>query len=124
MSTITPDNSITIAFSVTDRAATAAWYKQHLGFDDLFSADEAGWTELATNTPGVTIGLGDAEEVNSGSTMPVFGVPDFDHARAALESEGVRFDGDTIEVEGMVKVAAFFDPDGNTLMIAEDLSQD
>jgi len=26
------------------------------------------------------------------------------------------------EVEGMVKVAAFFDPDNNGLMIAEDLS--
>lgn len=123
MSTISPNNSITIALSVTDRSASASWYKQHLGFDELFSADEAGWTELATNTAGVTIGLGDAEKVTSGSTMPVFGVADFDQARAALEAKGVKFDGDTIEVEGMVKVAAFFDPDGNTLMIAEDLSQ-
>jgi len=123
MPTIKPDSTITIALSVTDRSASAAWYKRHLGFDELFSADEAGWTELATNTPGVSIGLGDAEVVNAGSTMPVFGVPSFDSARAALEAEGIQFDGDTIEVEGMVKVAAFFDPDGNTLMIAEDLSQ-
>lgn len=123
MPTITPDSNITIAFSVTDRAQTAAWYKKHLGFEQLFAADDAGWTELATSTPGVTIGLGDAEEVKPGSTMPVFGVPDFDKARVALEGDGVKFDGDTIEVEGMVKVAAFFDPDGNTLMIAEDLSQ-
>ena len=43
-------------------------------------------------------------------------------SRKALEDDGVKFDGDTIEVEGMVKVAAFFDPDGNGLMIAEDLS--
>jgi catechol 2,3-dioxygenase-like lactoylglutathione lyase family enzyme len=123
MPTITPDSSITIAFSVTDRSASAAWYKQHFGFDEIFSADEAGWTELATNTPGVTIGLGDAEEIKPGSTMPVFGVADFDQARAALEAEGVGFDGDTIVVDGMVKVAAFFDPDGNPLMIAEDLSK-
>lgn len=123
MSTITPDKTITIALSVSDRSVSAAWYKKHLGFDELFAADEAGWTELATNTPGVTIGLGDAEKVSPGSTMPVFGVEDFNLSRAALEAEGVSFDGDTIEVEGMVKVAAFFDPDGNPLMIAEDLSQ-
>jgi catechol 2,3-dioxygenase-like lactoylglutathione lyase family enzyme len=123
MPTITPDSTITIALSVTDRARAAAWYKKHLGFEQLFAIDEAGWTELSTNTPGVTIGLGDAEEVKAGNTMPVFGVPDFDKARAALEAEGIVFDGDTIEVEGMVKVAAFFDPDGNPLMIAEDLSQ-
>lgn len=122
MPTISTNSTITIALSVTDRAASAAWYKEHLGFEQIFSADEAGWTELSTNTPGVTLGLGDAEEVKAGNTMPVFGVDNFDKSRAALEKAGVKFDGDTIEVEGMVKVAAFFDPDNNGLMIAEDLS--
>jgi len=116
MPTITANNTI------KDRAASASWFKQHLGFEQIFAVDEAGWTELATNTPGVTIGLGDAEDVKSGNTMPVFGVNDFDKSRKALENAGVKFDGETIEVEGMVKVAAFFDPDGNGLMIAEDLS--
>ena len=83
---------------------------------------EAGWTELSTSTPGVTIGLGDAEQVKASTTTPVFGVDDFDIARAALEAASVTFDGDTIEVEGMVKVASFFDPDNNLLMIAQDLS--
>jgi len=122
MPTISTNSTITIALSVTDRAASAAWYKEHLGFEQIFSADEAGWTELSTNTPGVTLGLGDAEDVKAGNTMPVFGVDNFDKSRAALEKAGVKFDGDTIEVEGMVKVAAFFDPDNNGLMIAEDLS--
>jgi predicted enzyme related to lactoylglutathione lyase len=122
MATITVNNTITIAMSVKDRAASSAWYKEHFGFDELFSADEAGWTELSTNTPGVTLGLGDAEEIQKGNTMPVFGVEDFDKSRDALEQAGVQFDGDTIEVEGMVKVAALFDPDGNGVMIAQDLS--
>lgn len=123
MPTIAPDTTITIAFSVTDRAVTSAWYQQHLGFKEVFSVDEAGWTELSTNTPGVTIGLGDAEEIKTASTTPVFGVAAFDIARAALEQAGIKFDGETVEVEGMVKVATFFDPDGNPLMIAEDLSK-
>ena len=123
MPTITPDNTITIALSVKNRAVSAAWFKKHLGFEEIFSVDEAGWTELSTNTPGVTIGLGEAQDVKFGNTMPVFGVDDFDKSREALEKAGVEFDGHTIEVEGMVKVAAFFDPDGNGLMIAEDLSK-
>jgi len=122
MPTITTNSTITIALSVKDRATSASWFKQHLGFEQIFAADEAGWTELATNTPGVTIGLGDAEEIKGGNTMPVFGVDDFDKSREALEKAGVKFDGDTIVVEDMVKVAAFFDPDGNGLMIAQDLS--
>lgn len=123
MPTIKTNDTVTIAMSVTDRAVSAAWYKQHLGFEEIFSVDEAGWTELSTSIPGVTLGLGDAEAVSTGSTMPVFGVEDFDESRSALENAGVEFDGDTIEVEGMVKVAAFFDPDGNGIMIAEDLSK-
>ena len=123
MSTITLNDTINIALSVKNRTASAAWFKKHLGFEEIFSVDEAGWTELSTNTPGVTIGLGEAQDVKFGNTMPVFGVDDFDKSREALEKAGVKFDGDTIEVEGMVKVAAFFDPDGNGLMIAEDLSK-
>ena len=122
MSTITPTDTITIALSVTDRARTAAWFQKHLGFEQVFSTDEAGWTEMATNTPGVTIGFGDMQTVTPGSTVPVFGVADCDASRAALEAEGVQFDGDTIEVPGMVKLASFFDPDGNPLMLAETLS--
>ena len=122
MSTITVNKTITIALSVKDRTASASWFKEHFGFEQILSVDEAGWTELSTNTPNVTIGLGDAEDVKGGSTMPVFGVDDFDMSRKALEEAGVQFDGDTIEVEGMVKVAGFFDLDGNGLMIAEDLS--
>jgi predicted enzyme related to lactoylglutathione lyase len=122
MATIAPDQNITIAFSVSDRSTTAQWYEKHLGFKEIFSADEAGWTELATNTPGVTIGLGDAEEIKPANTTPVFGVADCDAARSALEQAGLRFDGETMVVPDMVKLATFFDPDGHPLMIAETLS--
>lgn len=123
MATISPDQNITIAFSVSNRQETAKWYEKHLGFNIVFSVDEAGWTELATNTPGVTIGLGDAEEINASTTTPVFGVGDCDTARSALEQAGIEFDGDTMEIPGMVKLATFLDPDGHPLMIAQDMSK-
>ena len=122
MPTIEPLNTITLSFSVSDRAATAAWYETHLGFELLYSADEAGWTEVSTNTPGVTIGLGDAMKPQPGNNVPIFGIADLDSARAALEAKGIKFDGDTIVMEGMVKITTIFDPDGNALMLAEDLT--
>lgn len=122
MSTVKLLNTINLSFSVSDRAATAAWYAEHLGFEVLYSADEAGWTELSTNTPGVTIGLGDAMKPSPGNSVPVFGVTDLDSDRAALEAKGVKFDGETVVVEGMVKLATIFDPDDNALMLAQDLS--
>ena len=36
---------------------------------------------------------------------------------------GVKFDGATETIEGMVSTATFYDPDGNALMLAQDLSK-
>ena len=55
--------------------------------------------------------------------MPVWGVVDIAQARAALEEKQVRFDGDTIEIAGMVKLATFYDPDGNAWMLAQSLQE-
>lgn len=122
MSVISLKDTITLAISVRDRHASALWYEDMLGFATLYHADEAGWSEVQTNTTGVTIGLGEQTEPAPGNTVPVFGVADLDTARRDLEQAKVKFDGDTIVVEGMVKTATFFDPDGNALMLAEDLT--
>ena len=111
---------ITLACSVKNLDESIAWFEKMLGFEVLFRVDEAQWAELSSPTSNVTIGLGVNEEVNGkGGTTPVFGVKDIAQARAELEDKGVKFDGDTVEVPGMVKLATFFDPDGNTYMFAE-----
>ena len=122
MSVISLDKTITIALSVKDRHASADWYGTMLGFATIHHADEAGWSELQTNTTGVIIGLGEHTEPAPGNCVPVFGVADLDSARRKLEQANVRFDGDTDVVEGMVKTATFYDLDGNALMRAEDLT--
>ncbi|MEM1045639.1 MAG: VOC family protein [Pseudomonadota bacterium] len=122
MPTITLDNTITLALSVRDRHASAKWYSDNLGFELLYHLDEAGWSEMQTKTAGVTLGLGEQSEPAPGNTVPVFGVSDIETARTALEHAGVKFDGETETVEGMVATATFYDPDGNALMLAQDLS--
>ena len=115
-------NTITIAISVRDRHLSAQWYADKLGFELLYHADDAGWSEVKTMTEGVTIGLGEQAEPNPGNSVPVFGVADIASARKALEAADVRFDGETVTIEGMVSTATFFDPDGNALMLAQDLT--
>lgn len=122
MSTISINKVLTLALSVKNRSESSAWFQTHLGFKETVSIDEAGWTEMDTTIPGVTIGLGDTEEVLPGNCVPVFGVDNIKSARDSLEAQSVKFDGETMTMEGMVSIATFYDPDGNAIMIAEDLS--
>ncbi len=122
MSLISLEKTITFALSVTDRHASADWYGKMLGFELMYHADEAGWSEVSTMTDGVTIGFGEHTKPAPGNAVPVFGIADIDDARSKLEDAGVKFDGPTDVVEGMVKTATFYDPDGNALMLAQDLT--
>ena len=122
MGIISVENTITIALSVKDRHASAKWFGDMLGFELIYHADEAGWSEVSTNTPGVTIGMGEHTEPAPGNCVPVFGIADLDAARTVLEGADVKFDGPTDVVEGMVKTATFYDPDGNAMMLAQDLA--
>ena len=123
MPVIKPDNTITFALSVKDRYVSVQWYEEMLGFELLHHIDEAGWSEIRTNSPGVTIGFGEQSETKPGNATPVFGIADIHSARKALEEAGVEFDGDTITIEGMVSLATFYDPDRNALMLAQNLEQ-
>jgi len=124
MPIVSLENTITIAISVSDRHASAQWYYDKLGFELVYHADEAGWSELQTKTEGVTLGLGEQTKPSPGNAVPVFGVSDIVTARKDLESAGVEFDGETEVIEGMVSTASFYDPDRNALMLAQDLTSE
>jgi CreA protein len=113
------DRQLVISVPVSNFEAAVAWYTDLLGFGVEYRLDEYGWGELRTPYPGVYIGLGQNEEVKHGGPTPTFGVKDIAAARSHLESRDVRFDGDTYDVGGMVKLATFYDPDGNAWMLAE-----
>ncbi len=123
MPLVSLEPELTLAISVRDRHASADWYADKLGFELIHHIDEAGWSEMRTKTAGVTLGLGEQAEPAPGNTVPVFGVADIETARTALEGAGERFDGATETVEGMVSTATFYDPDGNALMLAQDLTK-
>ena len=116
--------NLTISIGVSDLDRAIEWYKEALGLELVYKLDQYGWCEMSTATKHVTIGLGQNEDLKTGGATPTFGVLDIDAARKHLESKDVRFDGDTYEIEGMVRLATFYDPDGNSFMLAQSLSDE
>lgn len=118
------DGEMNCAFSVSDLEKAIAWYQEVLGLEISFHVKEMGWAEFKTPIAGLTLGLSQVEKVEpkGGGTL-VFGVVDIDESRAQLEAKQVRFDGETMTIPGMTKLATFFDLDGNTLMLAQNLSK-
>jgi len=115
------DGGLTCSISVTDFDKAVKWYSDMLGFTLNYRMDEMGWGEMATEIPGVNVGLARTDTITKGGGATLtFGVHDVDAARKRLESKGVRFDGETHVIPGTVKLATFFDPDGNTLMLYQD----
>ena len=115
--------NLTISINVSDFERAIEWYQDVLGLELVYKLEKYGWCEMSTATKHVTIGLGQTEEQKAGGVTPTFGVIDIDAARKHLESKDVRFDGDTYEIEGMVRLAMFYDPDGNSFMLAESLGE-
>jgi CreA protein len=116
------DNGIVISVNVSDLGKAIDWYGSALGWEVDYKLDEYGWCELKTPHETIRVGLGQSEEVKAeGGTVPTWRVMDIDAARGHLESLGTKFDGDTYEVPGMVKLATFYDPDGNPWMLAQVL---
>ena len=116
------EGGVTAAYNVSDVKSSIDWYQDILGFKVQYHLEEMGWCEMETHIPKVNVGLSQVEnpEVKGGPTL-TWGVIDIDAARAELESKGVKFDGETTEIPDMVKLATFFDPDGNHLMMYQGL---
>jgi len=113
-------SELTCSMGVTDMAASIAWYERVMGCTLLYRADEIGWCELATPMAGVNIGLSEVESVvRGGGATNVFEVADIDAAKAHLDVQEVRQDGDIQHVPGLVRLITFYDPDGNAFMFSQ-----
>ncbi len=118
------DGGLTCVIQVSDLSASKAWYQEVLGFQLLFELPDQEFCELASPVDRVTVGLSQVGEIKAGSgTTLTFGVTSMETARSELERQGVRFDGPTEEIPGIVKLASFFDPDGNRLTLYESLGE-
>jgi CreA protein len=118
------EGSLHCDLRITDLERAIDWYTRVLGFVVIHRVPETGWAELQTPVADVRVGLTAVEEMPppGGGAVLTFNVVDVDASRRYLESlEAVRFDGETCTIEGWVRLATVFDPDGNPIMLAQSL---
>ena len=123
----TYDGLFTPWVPVTDLDRSISWYEQVLNLELVFRADQIGWAELRTATPGAVIGLfrTGAAAPAAGSGPPgatlTLGVRDLQAERKRLADLGVEFGQYDRVIESLIAFVSFADPDGNPLMFCEVL---
>ena len=117
---ITYDGGLTCSLGVTSLDRSVDWYRDVLGFELLYRRDDIAWCELSTGVAKVNVGLSERQEAGgAGGATLTFGVSDLAAAKAELDAKGVRQDGGILEIDGLVRLVTFFDPDDNALMFYE-----
>jgi predicted enzyme related to lactoylglutathione lyase len=109
-------------FSVKDFEQAKKFYSGVLGMKKSFEMD--GWAEFTGGEGEAAIGISNGQHTpkEHGATI-VLRVDDIERERKRLESDGVKFEGKTEEIPGMVKLAIFRDPSGNRLQLCQVLVQ-
>lgn len=115
--------SVVASTSVSNLENSIQWYSEKLGFQLMYKIEEIGWCEMTTPVANLTIGLSQVETPETKGTVLTWGVSDVAHTRSLLEQAGVKFAGDTSTIPNLVILASFYDPDGNTYMLAQTLGQ-
>ena len=107
-----------IWYHVRDLEAARGFYKEKLGFAETFFDSEAKWSKLERN--GMEIALAEGEPQADGGVAHV-DVDDVKAAAEELREAGVEV-GVVFELHGQIRILDVFDPDGNRLQFAQELS--
>ena len=108
-----------LQLGVTSLDRAIEFYTKVLDYKLTERRDDLKFAHIATNVPGLEIGLSEVPEPKgTGSVVLNVSVTDVAAARKLLESRGVKFKGETVVIPGKVALAGFADPDGNALRLA------
>jgi catechol 2,3-dioxygenase-like lactoylglutathione lyase family enzyme len=107
-----------IWYHVRNVDAARSFYKEKLGFNETFVDDEGNWSKLERN--GMEIGLAEGEPQEDGGVAHI-DVEDVKAAAEELRGAGVEV-GVVLELHGETRLLDVFDPDGNRLQFAQELS--
>lgn len=110
---------------VKDLKEAIKFYTEVLGLELKTLEEQWGWAELGAPEGTAKLGLAqssDREPMKPGSNAVVtFKVDDIEAASDDLRSQGVKLEGEVIEVPGEVKLQTFKDASGNTFQLVEML---
>jgi catechol 2,3-dioxygenase-like lactoylglutathione lyase family enzyme len=108
----------TIWYHVRDLEAARGFYKDKLGFTETFVDEDGQWSKLERS--GMEIGLAQGEPQEEGGVAYV-DVEDVKAVAEELRQAGVEV-GVVFELHGEMRILDVFDPDGNRLQFAQELS--
>ena len=107
----------TVWYRVRDLDAGRAFYRDLLGFEEVFLDQPGGWSKLTRGSMEIALAEGEPEE---GGVAHV-DVEDVKAEADRLRAAGVEV-GVVLELVGEIRLVDVFDPDGNRIQLAQTLS--
>lgn len=111
-------SAATVWYRVRDLEAARAFYRDTLGFEEVFFDGQDGWARLTHGQMEIALAEGEAD--GTGGVAHV-DVPDVKAEAERLRSAGVEV-GVVFELHGQIRLVDVFDPDGNRIQLAQSLS--
>ena len=102
-------------YRVSNLGLARAFYTDLLGFRETFVADEGAWVALDRDKSEIALAEGEPQSEGGVATV------DVEAERERLEGSGVRV-GTVLELQGAMRLLDVYDPDGNRIQLAEDVS--
>jgi catechol 2,3-dioxygenase-like lactoylglutathione lyase family enzyme len=104
---------------VRDLDAGRAFYTGKLGFEETYFDNDARWAKLERGE--MTIALAEGEPDDEGGVATV-DVDDVKAEAERLRAQGIEV-GTVLELHGEMRLLDVYDPDGNRIQLAEDVTQ-
>ena len=107
----------TVWYRVRDLDAGRAFYRDVLGFEEMFVDFDDEWSRLEHGGMEIALAVGDPAESSGVAHVDVVDVKD---EAERLRGAGVEV-GVVLELHGQIRLVDVFDPDGNRVQLAESL---
>ena len=107
----------TVWYRVRDLDAGRAFYRDVLGFEEVFVDFDDGWSRLRHGGMEIALAEGDPSE---SSGVAHVDVEDVKAVAERLRAAGVEV-GVVLELHGQIRLVDVFDPEGNRIQLAESL---
>ena len=110
---------VQVWYQVRDLDAGRAFYTDKLGFAETYLDEEGRWARLMHGEMEIAIAEGEPQEEAGVATLDV---ADIKAEAERLRAEGIEV-GTVLELHGQMRLLDVYDPDGNRIQLAEELSR-
>lgn len=108
-----------IWYRVSDLEAARTFYRDALGFTEIFVDESERWASLDRGATEIAVGEDEGAGDPEGQVATI-DVDDVKAERERLAAAGVEV-GTVLELTGAMRLLDVFDPDGNRIQLAEEL---